>query len=450
MNSDSNFVYRKDFIDKLFTFSLSYVNKYSSFIYESMDNSWRLYINNQDSATKRKRYHDKLIKDIDKLSSIENKKSSYYDYSLIADDIRNCVDNMEFKTNARFVKELMQEIYYIGSLSQLFLFLLEKNDDLDRKIIKKKNKKLKEENLLLPQKIVAKKQAISYIVDKNGYIYANLKYDHNVLVFDKKSLQYECKLFDEAVDQDKELNLIVPNDVEGKISPYEKKRRIYIQTMLDLLKTMNKLGNKNIDLTHPIEQYYYCSKLLVDNLYKEICDFGEKKSVLNLLLNETVNAYGSERMLKAYKHVSVRLIDKMKTLDKYAREELIDTANAAKEKRSYLCFKNIKYLIPLEEDIYKALNDKLILSVNNNYKIYFNDLEDTLKRFTKFMSVEEIAHLYAELKDVIFTKSSYTSSVMNEKYIQLQMIVAEIISQKMNISKESATNKYLKEEVAFK
>ena len=43
MNGEASLVYKKDFIDKLFTFSLSYVNKYSSFIYEGLDNTWNLY-----------------------------------------------------------------------------------------------------------------------------------------------------------------------------------------------------------------------------------------------------------------------------------------------------------------------------------------------------------------------------------------------------------------------
>ena len=77
MNGEVSFIYKKDFIDKLFTFSLSYVNKYSSFLYEDLDNTWNLYIYCQQSATKRKRYHVKLIKDIEKLSVIEGRKSSY-------------------------------------------------------------------------------------------------------------------------------------------------------------------------------------------------------------------------------------------------------------------------------------------------------------------------------------------------------------------------------------
>ena len=108
--------------------------------------------------------------------------------------------------------------------------------------------------------MVIKKQAISYIVDKNGYIYANLAKEKNALVFDKKSFQYENKQFDEAVNEDKELLMIIPNSVEDKISPYEKKRRIYIQTMLDLLKRINKLANKKIDIINQIDQYFYCSK----------------------------------------------------------------------------------------------------------------------------------------------------------------------------------------------
>ena len=45
---------------------------------------------------------------------------------------------MVFKASAKFDQDLMREVYYIGSLSQLLLFLLEKNDELDKKIIKKK------------------------------------------------------------------------------------------------------------------------------------------------------------------------------------------------------------------------------------------------------------------------------------------------------------------------
>ena len=448
MNEENSNVYKRDFINKLFTFSLSYVNRYSSFIYENMENTWKLYVNNQDSSTKKKRYYDKLNKEIDKLSLIENKKSSYYDYSFIADDIRNCVDSMEFKCNNKFVSSLMQDIFYIGGLSQLLAFLLKKYDDINRKIKRKEeNSKTK---MVLPQKSSGKKQSISYIVDKNGYIYANLKSDNGVLVFDKKSFQYECKLFDEAIANNKELNMIVPNEIDGKISPFEKKRRIYIQTMLDLAKTMNKLKMKNIDLTHPVEQYYYCAKLLVDNLYKEACEFADNKSFLNLLFNETINAYGCGRMLVDYEHISVRFIDTARTLDKYSIEEINDTARIAKERRNYLCFKDIEFAVPLVSDIYKALNDKLIISISYNNKEYLADMENTINRFTKYMSVPEIVHMYGEFKDAIFTKSDYSSSFMNEKYIQLQMIISKVIGDKMNISSEKATNKYLNEEVAYK
>ena len=449
MNSESSDSFKKDFINKLFTFSLSYVNKYSSFIYEGLENSWTLYVNNQDSSTKKKRYYDKLIKDIDKLALIENKKSSYYDYSFIAEDIKNCVDSLEFRCSSKFVKSTMQDVNFIGSLSQLLKLLLKKYDAINRKIKKNKDS-YEKENIVLPQRNNLKKQSISYIVDKNGYIYANLKMDNNALIVDKKSFQYECKLFNDAIVEDKELNMVVPNDVEGRISPYEKKRRIYIQTMLDLGKTMNKLKKKKIDLTHPIESYFYCSKILVDNLYKEMCDFGDKKSILNLLLNETVKAYGSERMLTDYENISIRLIDNMKSLDKYSVDELNETSKSTREKRNYLCFMNIKYAVPIVTDIYTVLNDKLILSVNNNYKSYFVDLEETVNRFTKYMSVPEIVRLYSELKDAIFTKNQFTSSVMNEKYIQLQMLISKKIGEKMNISDESATSEFLKEEVAYR
>ena len=39
---------------------------------------------------------------------------------------------------------------------------------------------------------------------------------------------------------------------------------------------------------------------------------------------------------------------------------------------------------------------------------------------------------------------------MNEKYIQLEMILSRIISEKMNVSIENETNNYLNEEVAYK
>ena len=45
---------------------------------------------------------------------------------------------MAFKASDKFDQDLIGEVYYIGSLSQLLLFLLEKNDELDKKIIKKK------------------------------------------------------------------------------------------------------------------------------------------------------------------------------------------------------------------------------------------------------------------------------------------------------------------------
>ena len=66
------------------------------------------------------------------------------------------------------------------------------------------------------------------------------------------------------------------------------------------------------------------------------------------------------------------------------------------------------------------------------------------------MSEEEIVRLYSEFKEVIFKKNKFSSTFMNEKYIQLEMILSRIISEKMNISIENETNNYLNEEVAYK
>ena len=117
-----------------------------------------------------------------------------------------------------------------------------------------------------------------------------------------------------------------------------------------------------------------------------------------MLLNETVKDYGSERMIKEYDYISIRFIDKIKDLDTYSLEELKNTSETTKEEGSYFCFRNIEYPIPVLKDIYRVLNDKLILSVNINYKIYFNDLENSLERVTKYMSEEEIVRLYSDLK----------------------------------------------------
>lgn len=426
----SVFVNNMKIINMLISKLLEYIDKYSSSIANSLHIAWSNYQNKDSSTAKKERSIKKIEKKINQLINIEAKKKLNDQKSL--DNLKGLVElsdiSSKYKTN--YIDMINDSLTYGELLEKLVLnyIEMEKKEEQQLQNIKEK--------VVLPKR--KKDLVISKVVDKNNYLYFNFKKKGDILLIDQKSLNNEYSLYCKCLKE--KTSFDIWNNLEYKLSPFEKRRKIYIQSMYNLEKELLELKNKKIDITYPIEKYYLYAKMLVDNLEKEVMFFDNDKSIFDKLKGMTLEKYGCDRLLTLYDELVMKVNDS--ELDEYVKLEFFRTANVYKKKSTYIEFKEIENVVPTLENVLNIVNRRVINSVENNTKFYFVDFENKMIKMTKYMSIDEMILFYNVFKNILFRKGLKISGLIN-KYMLLREVMVKLFIKKFSLDKDEIIDKYL-------
>lgn len=426
----SVFVNNMKIINMLISKLLEYIDKYSSSIANSLHIAWSNYQNKDSSTAKKERSIKKIEKKINQLINIEAKKKLNDQKSL--DNLKGLVElsdiSSKYKTN--YIDMINDSLTYGELLEKLVLnyIEMEKKEEQQLQNIKEK--------VVLPKR--KKDLVISKVVDKNNYLYFNFKKKGDILLIDKKSLNNEYSLYCKCLKE--KTSFDIWNNLEYKLSPFEKRRKIYIQSMYNLEKELLELKNKKIDITYPIEKYYLYAKMLVDNLEKEVMFFDNDKSIFDKLKGMTLEKYGCDRLLTLYDELVMKVNDS--ELDEYVKLEFFRTANVYKKKSTYIEFKEIENVVPTLVNVLNIVNRRVINSVENNIKFYFVDFENKMIKMTKYMSIDEMILFYNVFKNILFRKGLKINGLIN-KYMLLREVMVKLFIKKFSLDKDEIIDKYL-------
>ena len=407
-------------INELFIFNVGFVEKISTFLNEIMLENWNSMVNAK-SELRYSRSLNNLKNNIKKIE--ENKNKVNYEEVIN----KNISIVKEYDLDKKYRIFLKRKIRTLDNICDLLLFLTFEYDKYRERIETKKES--------------ISKHNIKYVKDKDGYIYANMFYSGNLLVFDKLSFANEKWLFYDAIKRGVSLDLDVPEEIGVKLSPLEKKRRIYLYAINDLYRNINSILEMEHDIYFPIESYFNFASLLVSYMYKEIFEYGVKNSNLSIIWQETIKNYGSYKGLNYYEKIYWNLMDNVKSISKHVLSGYIVVSNDLKKLKDNILFKDISGFVPSLEEIYKAFNTMVITNIDNNYRYYVVDLDNRVPNSLKYMDVSEMVSFYNCFKDVLKKKSA------NSKlYLSLQKIVAKEIKSRNKREINYIIKEYFKEE----
>lgn len=428
-------------IDKLFIFNLNYVNDYSEFLYNSLSLNW----NNITSVSNNARHLDKIKKNLDKLYKIENKKSSLVNILTIIVENKNKLEELKDSLFSKTLKKVLSQLDECASLRDILQLYLnvyvdcnkvknKKNENLEDivKSIKLKDNKCNKDNS-------CDKDLINKLVfseGKDGKYYSNILITDNKMFLDKDSFEYEVTLYNEMLYKNKYLEFL---EDKRNYSSFEKKRRIYIKSMFEIDRNMLLLAQKNVDITFPVDKMFKIAKDLMDYIYIEIIEYEDATSVLKTLANLTIEAYGTKRKVKMYEELIDNTFDKLNNVDSFVYQEVVNTAKSVILKNGYRDFKNISTIFPTINDVYKAVNTKIISYLRRNIKLVLTNKKD-LSLFVSYMSLEEIVNLYTIIKDEI-----YCNKLETKYFIIIQENVVCILMDKFALTEKDIISTILKE-----
>ncbi len=428
-------------LNNLYFYNLNFVFELSESLYNSLKIGWANYIDNVNSSNKKERNLEKVNKNIKKLENIEKKKLNNEILKEIKDNNLKYIDTNSLDINSKLKKKLCDKINSSSCLSEIFNYII---DNYNQYIVSGKDKK--EQVVMLPRKKDVIEERQSYYIDKNGYLYLNIISENGAMILDRKSIDLEKKKYKKALHNNSEI--FDKFAVNIKISPFEKKRRIYIQSMFELEKSLLNLEQKNIDITYPIEKYFIYSKNIVDNMYKELTNFRENEAtVLNNLMEITIRNYGCEKILFHYNCVVSKFNKEIFNVERYIIDEVNDISNKMKD--DLIEFKNIKGLVPSIIDIYRVINTKMIRSAGIFCDDYIKDIKTSVINVTKYMSIEEIIEFYIELKNILLNNSFNNANRLTQYLIELQKTIVILLEKKTEYEEEIIFKEYLKEEKIY-
>lgn len=430
MGNRSNFyVDNMKVINILISKIIEYVSNYSTSIAKSIRLAWDNYLDKESCLSKKERSLRKLYNKFEQLIIIENKKNifdvrikkSLESFVLEMIDIssksRNCLIDIINKSNSCGVlfRELVN--YYL---------LLEKEQSKieTRKIV----------GVELPKR--KKDYFISKYVDSNNFVYFNIMKENGLMIIDQKSFKNENKMYFDCLN--KRVDFDIWKTAKGKLSPFEKRRKLYIQSSFKLESELLNLKDKKVDITYPIEKYYIYANDIINNLYYELIFFNNN-SIYDNLFEMTINSYGCYRLLNLYQDL-VTKVD-VRKLNEVEVNEFRRVADIYKKKNNYIHFVNVNNMVPTNKDILSSLNFLIINNVKRNIKEYFLNMDVKLQRITKYMSIDEIILLYKEIKNILF-RSNYDVKNRINKYKILKKYIISIISTRFNLDEDVIINKY--------
>ena len=429
--------------DKLidvFCLCYSYLDSYSSFITCKIKDNLNEYIN--CSVSKRNRYFDNLISNLNK---IKDKEIKSYDNKLFNLYISKIKDIIDFDIESIYITDVLIEMLedYNKSLinnknkkyKKPFIY---KNDDNQSDI---ELPKLKDNGLLLKNKkgINERFFNISYDSGKKMYVFDQRLFDLEFEKYINSINANEELLFDDLID----------------ISSFEKKRRKYIYSMLELEKKLNVLSTKEVNITTSLEIYFIISKQIVDEFYNDIVNNKSFDYVfLNELYRHTINTYGPKRQIENYKNVVNRFVDMYNKVPSYVSKELLVESYSLKSRNDYREFRDIGCIVPMRIDIINAINKRISDELVNNVVSYIKNIDEILSKFTCFMSIDDVVLLYFNIRNSL-SRNSIECSVNLKSFVRLQKSICILICEKL-FKEPTESNlllmceEYLKERALFK
>lgn len=434
---NGDFVDKLKFINNLILNSLKYVNNYSEFIGNSILLNWSKYVDNP----KKERYLERVLNTIDKLKKLEDKQ---YNEKFIQEIVISnllYINKNKNMIDKKYAKYMMNKIQTFNDLGFLLKFLVNEYLKNYNSINVLEMPKLK----VVPRKKREQKVEKYYLLEKdniNNSYYLHIKFDNSIMIFDEKSFEYEKDIYNEKLNDNCDNPFFTDSNL--KYSVFEKKRRIYIKSMYDLDRMINDLYNKSLDIIYPVDKVFSCALEIVDNIYKEIVNYNDDKSVLNSLMNKTIEAYGSVNKIAKYQELVDLLISKLPLTDISVKEELASSATNIIVDKGYKEFRNIKGIFPNSTDLYVAANEKISLYIKKNVKNIVNNL-DILSLYTKYMTIDEIVSLYFDMKDIMIQ-----NRINLKIFVNLQEFMYNLILSRFNVDEKDILNKYFMEEKLFK
>jgi len=418
-------IFNIDFINNVFVNSAKEVSNYSSFLANALLDNWNS-LNKASLKRSVKKTKDALLKNLERLDDLEKKKD--VDLKAIIKSDISLIRLIQVNVDKEYADNLIKRIRKVNSLKELFLVLL---DRFESTVVREPKKKVKKHN-------------VKYAIDDQGYIYANLVYKNDMLVFDRNSFNNEMYRFNNSIENDEELDLEIPEKYGNKISPGERKRRIYINSMFKLNKSIFKIMNKDLNILYPIDKFYKYASVIVANMYKELFEYNKNDLVLNKLWQETIKNYGSRKSLSLYEDAYWNFIKKYKSLNKEVAKEYKEVVASAKEKKDNVLFCKSKNPIPSVEDIDAALANIVIQKVETNLDYYLVDFKNRINDSIEYMSVKDMINFYRTFKSVLNKNSKLV-----KYYPILQKCIAKEISLRNGKDIEICVKRYLKEDVLF-
>lgn len=445
-----SFVEKKELINKLFINTVKYVNSYSEFVANSLYLNWQKFI----ETTKKDRYVEKLNKNIEKIKKLENKQvDDKFIQEVVVNNLLLINRNLK-NVDARYCKRMMEEIQKFKSISLILRYLLDEylkyyddNSKQDVEVeqlvnsIKLKKTCDKEKDNDIDIELPQMKAVATISLDKSENYYVHIKIIDSKMLFDEESFKLEKEKYHKALTENKEEPFITDDTL--KYSSFEKKRRIYIKSMYELDKTLWNLINKKVDITYPVDKVFKCAGDIVDNIYKELVNYNNDKTVLNNLLNLTISSYGSVSKLLLYADLYEYLMGAIPSLDEITREEVINSSKYMIVEKGYKEFRDIEGVFPSIDDLYRAANEKIIIYVCQNRMMIINNL-DFLNIYTRYMSEKEISKLYKELKYMMVQ-----DRVSTKYFVDLQKFIVKIINVRFKLEEDYIFKEILKDEKLF-
>lgn len=441
-NNVGGIVDKKSLINSLIFNNIKYIKNYSEFLSDSFYLNWNKLL----EAPKKERYFERINKNIDKLKKIELRQlDEKYLQEIIIGNL--LFINTELKKyENRFSKKIMDDIQKKKSLGELIEYLVDSYYSLLDKEVSKDNKlsdavsiikfKKKEEKV----QVEDVKHEIILNVDKNGYYYYHIYFLEKVMHLDVNSFNLEVNNYNKNLLNNDQNPFYIDSDI--KYSSFEKRRRIYIKSMFDLDRTINNLINKDIDITYPIDKVVKCALDIVDNIYKEVVNYNDDKTILNKLMELTILNYGSRKKIGSYNRLIQKIENTIPMLDEITKLELLSAKDIIIEK-GYVEFRNIVNYIPDINDIYSAANEKIINYLCKNSIIIMKNFNN-LQIYTKYMNIKEIVKLYNDLKE-----NMLINRVSTKSFIDLQKNVFSLIKSRCDMSDDDIFSDVIKEEKIF-
>lgn len=443
----------KKVINDLIYLSIEEIKFISPNIYESLLLNWNNYLDKTNGKNKIDRSIEKVKKGIEK---IEKKK---IDNDIYLKVLKKILVLIEKEENTQFKVNLIENVKNHNGLGSLLNELINLYVKEEQKIkvekVNLKNKmdmqlpKTKKDEIIIEEEFIIdlpkfKKKEVNRYSLVNNHIYANIDYINGVMLLNEESFKKERdEYYDNLINKDSYFSHL--DFFDKNLSPFEKRRRIYIQTMYDLDLELNLLIDKKADIAFPIEKMFSCSKIFVDNIYKELIDVNNSNNVLDFLLNKTINEYGCVNKIDKYDYVCSKIVADIHKNPKFVVNELKQESMKLRKSGVFIYFKNIEGLFPSKKDILNVLNDKIISNLNNNFNKFLKDYS-LIKSITRFMTIDEVCNFYINFKECMFSSNL---RINNKKYMELQLLICEIIKSSISMSNERIVKEILKEDKMF-